>query len=79
MKGNKHWEDNFPTLEYLNKACDDNSNERDDFSVGEKVLYTSPPLHIGTVHKGQQAWRTFKNNFQIYLHSKIQFSSIFVL
>ena len=42
------------TLSDLHQASDDDSDESDDFSVGEEVLDPGAPLHVGAVHKGQQ-------------------------
>lgn len=38
----------------LNQPGDDDGNQGDDLSVGEEVLDPGAPLHIGTVHEGQQ-------------------------
>lgn len=38
----------------LHQASDDDSDEGDDFGVGEEVLDPGAPFYIGAVHKGQQ-------------------------
>lgn len=46
--------DGIGTLSDFHQAGDDDGNESDDFGVGEEVLDPGAPLHIGTVHEGQQ-------------------------
>ena len=50
--GEKGWKS---TLSDLDQSCDDDGDKGDDLGVGEEVLNSRPPLHIRTVHKGQQA------------------------
>lgn len=48
--------DGLSTLSDFHQASDDDGNESDNFCIGEDVLDPGAPLHISTVHKGQQAW-----------------------
>ena len=40
------------TLAKSNDACDDDSDERQHFSIGGDILYPRSPLDIGTVNEG---------------------------
>lgn len=51
------WMLKISTLSDLHQARDDDSDESDDFGVGEEVLHPGAPFHIGAVHKGQQTWK----------------------
>lgn len=42
------------TFSDLHQAGEDDSDESDDFGVGEEVLDPCAPFYIGAVHKGQQ-------------------------
>lgn len=42
------------TLSDLHQTHHDDSDESNDFGIGEEVLHPGAPFHVGAVHKGQQ-------------------------
>lgn len=69
---------NVFTLKYLDQASDDDSNEGDDLYVGEEVLNARPILHIGTVHKGQQTYRTKDRMSQVTCTEPCLYCSVII-
>lgn len=63
------------TLSDLHQARDDDSDESDDFGVGEEVLHPGAPFHIGAVHKGQQTWKmvlSHENHMHVLAENSLQ-------